>query len=335
MAEERSQEELDLIDSRYHRASGFRVTDIAFLGIRYNELRGVVTGDCEDWIGDVRAGTDGAEVRFHLGYAAFMSGLWRSPSGRCFVSMSLGPGLAGPTMFVNRDVGADGAMGRWTEFQFPHRGTLAGVWGLADDCVYAWGSASRGGPHHFYRFDSSSWLPLAAPDFMVTALHGCSEDHLVAVGIEGQISVFDGQRWVRVGSPTNEYLTAVHVESPGVTFAVGRRGNLYEGSPYGWGKVAEGPRMPTGEGVPLHAVATWRGEVWVGAGVAGLFKRTGTGIHLECVDPTATALCLDAREQLIAACLYKIVGTDDGSTFETVAELALRDYRAGRFLTEW
>lgn len=107
-----------------------------------------------------------------------ITGIWQSPSGRCFAVVRLGPGQSGGTVLANRDVGAGDATTRWTATVLTGTGALFGIWGLRDDCVYAWGAHGRRGT--LVRFDGTEWHLVPGPGFIVSCLHGTAPDNLVA-----------------------------------------------------------------------------------------------------------------------------------------------------------
>jgi hypothetical protein len=99
----------------------------------------------------------------------------------------------------------------------------------------------------------------------------------------------------------------VFVVSEDEMYACGEGKSLLSGSVKGWSEVLI-------HDMALRAVAKWKGDVWVGAGGdLGLCKLEGR--QLVYVKPNIKALCLDARENLLATASGLIADTTDGAKF--------------------
>jgi hypothetical protein len=212
-------------------------------------------------------------------------------------------------------------------------GGVGGVWGLSEDCVFCWGSTTQ--DERVLRYDGKTWQLLPLPGFRVHAMHGIAPDFVYAVGQWGSVARWDGHAWIRSPTPTEETLTSVFVVKPEEIYAVGFEGTILEGSVHGWGKIGEGPRMPTGGGEPLLAVAKWKDALWVGAGYQGLFRRVGTTSQFECVKPNIHAVCFDARGQLLMATSRYLVETRDGQAFTGTGDTFVENVRQGRPLYQY
>ena len=133
----------------------------------------------------------------------------------------------------------------WREDPVP--GTLAGVWGLHDECVFTWGL--RGGANVLYRFDGRTWNELPAPG-EILAMHGVAPDLVYAVGRDGLVARWDGRHWTKVVTPGLGVLTDVFVVDEDEMYAVGSGGQLLQGSIHGWAEVLNG--------WPLFSVEKWK-----------------------------------------------------------------------------
>lgn len=91
-----------------------------------------------------------------------------------------------------------------------------------------------------YRLDKSGWVCVDAglPDhFDIECMDGFDADHMVAVGLKGQLWTWDGKAWKERSSGTNVLLAAVCCAGNGVTYAGGRGGVLLGGSGDVWEAV--------------------------------------------------------------------------------------------------
>jgi hypothetical protein len=123
---------------------------------------------------------------------------------------------------------------------------------------------------------------------------------------------------------------AGQLHSTPVKGLTGGKGMLLEGSAQGWGKIAECP-VP---GMALQAVAKWKGELWVGGGQLGLYKRVGTTSKLKNIKPNVKANSFDVREKLVIGCQDFIAETADGKSFSASGEDVLTEARDNKELGE-
>jgi hypothetical protein len=306
----------------YEQASGPSIADAAFLAQRHDADQGFIPEQSECWIMAVRSATgkgDASELRAVGGTLGWYTGLWRSPSGRVYVTSSSGQVVSNPNLWDTQAQWDDNQLGP----------PLVGVWGIDDRCVFAWGATWQK-EYKVFRFDGTRWSELPTPGFDVRAMHGIAPDLVHAVGIGGRIARWDGGRWTEPSSPVGENLTSVFVAGPDEIYATGAAGSLLEGSAHGWGVITT--LATGGVGLPLHAVAKWRGDLWIGGGAQGLFKRVGTTGQLDCIKPNIKAFALDARKDLVMTMNELIVGTSDGQAFTGVGKMWLENERAGRAL---
>jgi hypothetical protein len=279
-------------------ASGPSLQACHFLLMRFDEKYGFKPDAGESWIYQ-KVDSEAYALRGQLGW---YTGLWRSPSGRAYVSVSNGE------ILINRDPRPRAAP--WETERV--RGTLTGIWGLSDELIFTWGL--RGSSPVAYRYDGTAWKELPAPPGEVVGMHGTSEKLVHAVGRDGLIARWDGKAWAKVVSPARGVLSDVFVVGDDEMYAVGPNRQLLQGSTRGWTEVLEGPG-------PLFGVVKWKGEVWVGAAEHGLMKLAGT--KLVPVKPNIKAEKLDARDSLLISSPQMIAGSSDGATFMAVQIAAL------------
>jgi hypothetical protein len=271
-------------------ASGPSLQQCHFLLLRFDEKYGFKPDAGESWIFQ----QDGKDTHALRGQLGWYTGLWRSPSGRAYVSVSNGE------ILVNPDPRPRAAP--WQTQRVP--ATLAGIWGLNDELIFAWGL--RGSDAVAYRFDGIGWKELPAPPGEVVGMHGTSDKLVYAAGRDGLLARWDGKGWTKAVSPARGVLSAVFVVDEDEMYAVGPNRQLLQGSTRGWTEILEGPG-------PLFGVAKWKNEVWVGAAEHGLMKLAGT--KLVPVKPNIKAEKLDARGGLVISSPLAIAGTNDGVAF--------------------
>ena len=279
------------IGHTYGHASGPSQDNCHFICLRYDERWGFKPDTGESWVFQ----TLGDQMEVVYGGLGWFTGLWRSPAGHVYVTDSvLG-------VHINQDPSP-----RSSAFKL-HKldATLAGVWGIDDRFVVAWGK--RHLAPVMFRWDGTSWAEMDSPGDVV-AVHGIAPDLVYAVGGGGLIARWDGRAWTRLQSPATSVLSAVFVAAPDDLYAVGSgtRGCLLEGSTNGWLEVCNGPG-------PLYGVAKFRGDVWVGAAMFGLMKKDKNA--LVTIKPNIHADVLDARVNLLISSPGAIAQTVDGAGF--------------------
>ena len=291
----------------YNSASGPSNEDCCFIGHRFVEEWGFKPDTGESWVlhaSPPAAGEEEGQVTLLFGVAGWFTGLWRSPAGWVYVADAAGK------VHLQRDVARHGTdPDRWEEFTFD--AVMLGVWGLNDQFVLAWGKIGKEG--RMYRWDGARWSAMPAPGPHVHSVHGIAPDVIYAAGADGLLARWDGTAWHRIVVPTPEDLTAVFAASEDEAYAVGNAGVVLGGSTHGWGKIAQGPG-------PLHGVAKFKGELWIGAGELGLLRRHGNTRRLVKAKANIHAHEFEAREQLVMSCPGKICGTEDGKDFSSVCE---------------
>lgn len=277
-------------------ASGLNDDTTVGIGYRYIDESAIRDDEVESWL--LQTHQDGS-FGAPRGWGTYINGVWRSASGRIFMSIADGSVLTA-TLSGNQfnelaNVELDVA--------------LTGIWGLDDQHVYAYGGApDRPGKIRFY--DGATWTKLPdAPDWILH-MHGCAPDCIYGVG---QKTVFrwDGQRWHETNLRANVSLAAVWVENPDEIYATDVGGTLFDGSSSGFVERARW------EG-PLDGVAKFKGTVWLGGVETGLLKLDGKTNKIESVKPKILTRGIEARETLIIAAGNRFVFSTDGQSFYSV-----------------
>ena len=284
-------------------ASGSSFRACHFLLYRFDSRYGFKPEMGESWIFQ-NVETTAHALRGQLGW---YTGLWRSATGKVYVAYSIGQVLVNPD--------PEPRAAPWREDPVP--GTLAGIWGLDDECVFTWGL--RSGANVLYRFDGRTWTELPAPG-EILAMHGMAPDLVYAVGRDGLVARWDGRGWTKVVTPGRGVLTDVCVVGEDEMYAVGSGGQLLQGSIHGWAEVLNGSG-------PLFGVAKWKEEVWVAAEEQGVMKLAAP--KLVPMKPNIKATGLDARGDLLVSSPAVVAGTADGTAYlgaraENAAELIAR-----------
>ena len=275
----------------YSRVSGVALDQCDVLAGRYDEDIGYRPPDAETWVVRFSPG-DRIDTLF-LKAAGWLTGIWRSTSGRIFVTD------------IDRKVHHyDPAANQWAAFALD--ANLTGVWGLDDTHVFTWGLGQGSAPVVF-SWDGHGWRQIEAPGQIIGQMHGLRPDLVFAVGDSGMIARWDGVRWTTMASSATGTLTSVFVVSDDEAYACGTDRELLAGSVHGWTKVLDAE-------VPLYTVARWRGDVYVGASLPlGLCKLDGRALVQ--VAPPIQALDLDARGSLLVATNGYVAESTDGKTF--------------------
>ncbi len=177
-------------------ASGTSLGACHFLALRFDERYGFKPDSGESWI------LQGAGGTTHLlrGGLGWYTGLWRSAAGKVYVASSAGE------VHVNPEPEPRAAPWRVDRLS----GTLAGIWGLSDELVFAWGLRAQ--DTVMYRFDGKTWHTMESPGEVV-GMGGLSPELVHAVGVGGLISRWDGKRWTKLPSPARGTLSDVFVAS--------------------------------------------------------------------------------------------------------------------------
>ena len=161
---------------------GTSIDDCAMVGHRHDDQR-FHFDDVESWV--LRLGPGGgteAKPQIQAGRHAWYTRLWRSPTGRLFVSQSSG------FVHISR---ADGE--GWDSHRLPF--VVDGVWGLDDDCVFAWGVTTQSKP--LWQWNGQKWREVSSPGH-IGAMGGVSTRLIRAVGAMGMVARWDGNSWTQL-----------------------------------------------------------------------------------------------------------------------------------------
>lgn len=270
--------------------TGLEMASCHWLGNRFDEDVGFRPDQGESWVG----WSKGSRLTSSLIQRGSMTAIWQTDS-KVWVSESEG------RVYMNPKLGLSAP---WKTYQL--EGVLRGIWGVDDDCVFAWGLHRR--QPVAYRWDGADWRSVTAPGHMV-GVHGVSRDLVVAVGQRGLIARWNGaDGFEAVTSPAKGTLADVHVVSKDEIYACGPDGELVQGTLHSWELLLEHER-------PLHCVAKWKDAVWIGAGDGLHQLKDGA---LELLKDNIPAIRFDARGDLLMAVPHVLAHTRDGVKFQGI-----------------
>jgi hypothetical protein len=297
----------------YYNASGRSRSDCAFLAVRYDDARGF-----KPWMGDecFVCSNDPSGLYTHIGTGGWFTSLWRSSGGAVWVCDSQGTVSTAPSL---QDPMVSPAA--WNHIVLD--AALFGLWGIDEECVFTWGVREQRGV--VFRWDGQAWIELPAPGFEVEAMHGTGPGDAWACGTGGSVAHWDGDRWSPVQTSNDEHLTSIFQAGPDEIYVTGDRGSVLEGSALGVVPIGSIPDAVVGD---VRAVAKWGGELWIGAGRLGLWRRLGSSDQFECVKPNVDATHFDARWDMVITCKERISGTADGASFFSIGSGAVQNIRA-------
>lgn len=202
---------------------------------------------------------------------------------------------------------ATGAWQRETADALPTDVTLYGVWGFASDDIYVvGGKATPAGNDGFAaHFDGAQWQRFeddGVPDEVLFKVWGARTDDVWAVGTGGALIHFDGERWTRHPSPTDNGLIAVWGTAADDVYAVGGAPGAgvvlrYDGA--AWSTFATAPERLAGVWTaPEHPLYTAGDRGYV----ARLDRADPTRASAAIADPTVDLHSLTAYGELVLAC---------------------------------
>ena len=132
-----------------------------------------------------------------------------------------------------------GADGSWETMDLGTMSDLWGIWGTADDDMYAVGGDTPGDEPVIGHWDGSAWtlaeLPETDRDYdALFKVWGTGPDNVFAVGQKGVVFHYDGSAWTQQLAGTTSDLISLWGTGPDEIIAVGGRSNgviaRYDGS---------------------------------------------------------------------------------------------------------
>lgn len=265
------------------RSSGTAILGCAVLGHRRRSGVPLSGFEMESWVLRYVPEPENerrVRVSTELCVTGRLTDLWQAPEGSVFVA-----GFDG-TVRLARDFSIQD-MDAWQSFELD--ANLIGLWGLSESNVFVWGFTDGGTA--LFRFDGGRWSRFEAPDGIL-AMHGTSEDLVVAVGTHGLAVRWDGRGWNRVPTGTSTELTRVHVVSSDELYAISSRGELFRGR-------LDGGWESLGNAEPILDVGVFEGDVWLAGGEAGLLRLDRKTGSLVCLKPGIEAHAIEVRDQLL------------------------------------
>lgn len=273
-------------------ASGPSVLDCHFVVERWDAACGWGHEQSDFWLGEIAAG----QARVLRSVDAPWRGLWRSPTGRIFV---------GASKHWDSVVHRARADEPWRSDVLDM--ALAGIFGVDDRCVIAWGDG-KNGKRAMRRFDGEVWRDMAAPDGMQGA-RAFGRD-LFAVGEDGLVARWDDGSWVRYKGRYGQSLKALARGATGELYVGGMDG-LARSTPAAWEQLAE-------PDFDVEALAWFEGALWVGARKAGLLvEREGALSRIG--PPELEPIGLEAGARLLVVSESSLADTEDGVSFRSLS----------------
>lgn len=203
--------------------------------------------------------------------------LWMSPAGTLYFVGTM-DGRKG----LHRGI-ARGAEYIWSRVEqvTPDRGSITlphGVWGLSDDYLYCWGGgwlADDPNSAHLdqaltWFFDGKSWHRAASSGVMLS-VHGADRESIFAVGHDGLVARWGGEKWIEMARPARAPLGYLHVESATEAYAITVDGDIFEGSVHGWHELA----VTSGY---VNGIVKWSGDVLIATQHNGFQKLDGNRV---------------------------------------------------------
>ncbi len=278
---------------RLSHASGLDSEACSCLVHRWDDdVSSFASGNGESFVCDFTA--DGNTVSGPVGF--HYTNLWRSESGTVYASHRAGQ------LHIR-----DTLDGKWRRELMMD--SVYGVWGLDEECVYAWGD--QGGKPAMQRFDGEGWRAMPAPPAHPNGVHAVDQETLTSVATDGSIARFDGKRWVDMRSPVDTSLSSVFVVDADRAYACGPYSPVLARSGGAWTVHLRHPGS-------LHAVALWKKRLYVAAGSDGLLvERDGALALAGDLDPLdLQATKLDARgDKLVVTSPERVADTSNGKKF--------------------
>lgn len=242
---------------------------------------------------DSNLGADAGNVHTQLlDVQIWLTDLWRSETGNLYVSDADGR--------IHRFDGS-----AWSVTPVSKQ-VLVSVWGLSDTEIYAAGHEGV-----VYRWDGRAWSAVSPPlGDVIFAVRGSSGRDLYASGENALFRHFDGTAWTPIELPTNQGLAGLLVLAPNDVLVCGAGGILFRGSGQDWTDIAQ-------SGLDLYSMTRYRGDIYLAAGGAGLFRLEGD--EAVNVKDTFMPYTVTANATYLAAAGDKLAVRFDGTTWKAMA----------------
>lgn len=281
-------------------AAGASASDCAMIAWRYDDTDDGFRWDrSESWLLRARPEGDGARWSVLARGTEWLTRLWVSPRGVAWAC-----GASGTVL----EARAEGVR----THQLP--GPLSGLFGLADDCVWAWSEAAQ----RMFQWDGAQWREVECPG-RVVVMHGASTSLLWAGGYEGWLWRWDGRRWRASDAWIDGAVTGIHTlaSRDGGGFACTLDGEVVELSAYGEQRVARAKG-------PLLDVACVGDRVLLAAGRDGMLAMTAGDDALVAVDVDFAPERFDVRDGALLVSAFEgvVESRDGGVTFGPALSLA-------------
>ncbi len=228
-----------------------------------------------------------------LNRRTWLTGLWCSNAGVAYVADA-----------VFRKVIIYRNTTDWTPEEHELPAALEGIWGIDDDCVWAWGLS--GGDPVLFHWDGSRWNQVPSPGPLL-AMHGTRRDLVIGVGMSGLVARWNGTTWSAIADVPASHLASVFVVDENEVYACGPRGGQV------LVRSADAWRAIDTDGGGLLSIAKWHGTLWAGVSDKGLCTLADATFIP--VRPQFAATSIDVRTDLLFASPNGFAATADGAKF--------------------
>lgn len=237
---------------------------------------------------DVQSRTKPNETIRLLDTEAWLTAIWRSPSGRLYVGDSEG------NLHHYRD-------NAWQVVNIS-TGAITCMWGSADDEVYAAGDEGV-----VYRWNGAAWAAHSpALGATVFCIGGWAGNGLYACGGNGLLCRYDGNDWKKIELPEKQDLTGVAMADKNNVWVCGKGGALWHSADATW------PPLPRTEH-DFYALAHFQDTLFLSGGAKGVFCMQD-GI-LTSVKDTIPSYRLDANREFLASAGANVAARFDGNVW--------------------
>lgn len=237
--------------------------------------------------------------------------MWVSPSGRIHV-VATHEGLHG--LHVGVPNVNDYSWSRVTEVDPVGITLVENVWGLSDECIFAWAGPVlkryENNPAVTWFFDGNAWRTLYAPG-RIHVVQGTSRDLIFAVGYEGLIARWQDSAWQVMQSPAPLSFEFLQVIDANKVYAAASMGYILEGSIYGWSLLAKHEHQ-------IFGLVKWQDRMLVATKDAGFLALEGNQL-VPFVEHLRASL-VHAGQSLMWVTTSGVMETVDFESFKLLSE---------------